>query len=663
MKFCTIDFETFAIKQRPAYPPVPVGVSIKYSGEKSHYYAWGHPTKNNCKQEDGRKELLKAWKSGLPLIFHNSKFDYEVATIGLGLPELPWNRLHDTMFMVFMDDPHASSHALKPSAERILKMKPEEQDAVRDWLVLNQKQLREDRLLPENEKITPKNFGAYIALAPGDLVGTYANGDVIRTEKLFKLLMTSFKKRKMLAAYDRERELMPIILKMEQQGLRVDLKRLREDVTTYTDVIDGIDAWVRKQLRVGPDMKISSGEQLVEALIARKKIDVDKLERTETGKWKSDKESLAIAVTDKPLAGVLQYLSQLQTCVGTYMSSWLTMAEQSKGLIFTQWNQLKQYGGGNSTRGAVTGRLSATWFMNIPKEFKPIFWHELDSAIKAEKDTKKLKKLKDDQKKLPKCPLQLPPLPLVRGYIVPYEKTHLLIDRDYSQQEPRILAHFEGASLMEKYNNNPWIDFHDYAKDELEKMGKFYERKPVKNTNLGLIYGMGVGKLAIKNDMTVNEASELKKAILILYPGLKGMYEEMKQRAKNNQPIRTWGGREYFCEEPKIINGRMQTYDYKMVNTLIQGSAADCTKTAIINLWHKLADHPTWKLLLTVHDEILVSAPKSEMKEAMTVLQEAMESVPFNVPMLSEGTVSTTNWAAMVDYDKKGELVYKKGKA
>ena len=651
MDFVTIDFETTAIAPRPDYPPTPVGVAIKYSNEKkAQYYAWGHPTNNNCTREDGIKALKKVWASGLRIVMHNAKFDYEVATVGLSLPELPWQRLDDTMFLLFLDFPHAPSFSLKPSAERILKMKPEEQEAVRDWLILNEKKLREDGLLPTDaKKITAKNSGAWISLAPGDLVGKYAIGDVVRTEKLFKKLMIDMKKRKMIEPYDRERELMPILLKMEQQGVPVDLKRLKADVRTFTDVLEGLDVWIRKQLKIkDPEFKMNNGDALVQQMILVNKIDESKLERTESGKWKSDKESLATAVKDKALASILQYQSQLQTCVGTYMAPWLEMATRSKGFIYTQWNQTRSAHGRESS-GTRTGRLSATWFMNIPKEFKPIFRHE-------EPDPKKAKLL-------PVVPIKdLPSLPMCRSYIIPWNKNHIIIDRDYSQQEPRILGHFDGGTLMERYNENPWIDFHDFAKDELELMGLFYERKPVKNTNLGLIYGMGAGKLAIKNDMTVNEANELKKAILTLYPGLKDMYADMRQRAKDGIPIRTWGGREYYCEEPKMINNRLQTYDYKLVNTLIQGSAADCTKQAVIYLWNAITKYPEWKLLLTVHDEILMSVPTTDMAEAMEVLRECMEKVKFNVPMLSEGTVSKTNWASMVDYDVKGQLVYKKGR-
>jgi DNA polymerase I-like protein with 3'-5' exonuclease and polymerase domains len=679
MDFCTIDFETTAIGPRPHYPPEPVGVSIKYSGKKAHYYAWGHPTGNNCLMAEAIGALRAVWDSGLEIVCHNTKFDYEEAVVKLGLPELPWQRLHDTMFLLFLHNPYASSFKLKPASERLLNMPPEEQDAVRDYLWEHRKELKEKY----NINVTEANFGAFISLAPGDLVGKYADGDVIRTEKLFTLLLKDIKKRKMMAAYDTERELMPILLKLEQQGVPVDLKRLRADVTNYISWLDKIDVWLGKQLKVKvfdrkKDKKtneaegrvnLNNGDQLVEALIQVDKIDESLVERTDTGKWSSDKDSLAVAVTDKALNGILQYRAQLQTCVGTFMSAWLEVAEQTKGFIYTSWNQTRSADGKNST-GTRTGRLSSSPnFQNIPKEFKPIFRHEQSDA--------KLAKL------LPACPIKgLPSLPLCRSYIVPWDKTQILIDRDYSQQELRILGHFEGEALLDAYVADPWLDVHDFATNLMQgEYGLFANlshdkaRKPVKNTGFGLIYGMGIGKLAMKSDISVDEAKKVKDAYLAIFPGLKAIYSEMKARAKANEPIRTWGGREYYCEEPKIINGRLQTYDYKMVNTLIQGSAADCTKRAIIQLFNEMfpvgkdglrigirKGMEGWHLLLTVHDEVLMSAPVSAMAEAMELMRVSLESVGFSVPMLSEGTVSKINWAVMEDYDKKGKLVYNQKK-
>lgn len=627
-----IDFETYGIEGRPSYPPIPVGVSIKKPGKKPVYYGWGHPTANNSTWDEGLQALKDVWDCEDGLLFQNAKFDLDVAEVHMGLPFPSWDRIHDIMFLLFLDDPHQPKLELKPSAERLLGMKPEEQDAVADWLVENQP-------IPgvkiSKSKSSDHYFGRYIAYAPGDIVGKYADGDVIRTEKLFNLLWQKTLDRGMLEAYDRERRLMPILLEMERQGLPVDLKRLRNDVAMYNEWRGKINLWIIKTLKASPDINLDSGQQLVDAMVEAGKADPDLLPRTPTGKFQTNKEALLQGVTDKTLLAVLKYRTQLNTCLNTFMQPWLATAEASGGLIFTTWNQTKMPSG-DSNVGTRTGRLSSTPnFQNIPKEFQPIFHHEAPD------------------KKLPKRPFKdLPPLPKVRSYITPFPG-HVLIDRDYSQQEPRILAHFDGGALMDKYLEDPWIDFHDYAKAELEKMGKFYDRKPVKNTNLGLIYGMGVGKLAERNGMTVEEAAELKKAILQLYPGLKQMYQDMKLRAKSGQPIRTWGGREYYCEEPKLINGRIQEFDYKLVNVLIQGSAADCTKQAIINFYE--AKKPQWKIILIVHDQITVSVPKKEVHEAMEVLRVQMERVEFDVPILSEGAVSDTNWDELKDYDKKGK--------
>jgi DNA polymerase I-like protein with 3'-5' exonuclease and polymerase domains len=349
------------------------------------------------------------------------------------------------------------------------------------------------------------------------------------------------------------------------------------------------------------------------------------------------------AVTDKVLLAVLNYRAQLHTCLGTFMEPWLRVAEQSGGLIYTQWNQTKMERG-SGTMGTRTGRLSSTPnFQNAPKEFKPLFRHEKPES------------------KLPKCPFNgLPALPLVRSYIYA-PKGQALIDRDYSQQEPRILAHFEGGPLMEQYQANPWIDFHDHARNELERvMGISYDRKKVKTINLGIIYGMGVGLLAERNESTVEETQAIKKAILQMYPGLKEMYNEMRMRAASNQPIRTWGGREVFCEPPKFVDGELRTYDYKMVNYLIQGSAADCTKEAIIRLYDELVAlgrAKEWFIILNVHDQITMLVPRRDIKAAMRVLRDVMEGIEFDVQMLSEGSISLTNWAELKDYDKKGALL------
>lgn len=637
----TVDFETEKIQGRPSYPPKPVGVSIKLWGKKPHYYAWGHPTANNCTLAAAKKALKAVWEG--PLLFQNGKFDVDVAEVHMGLKLPDWKNIHDTMFLLFLDDPHQAELSLKPAAARLLGMPPEEQEAVRDWLLANQPV---PGVKISKSKGSEHYWGAYTSYAPGDLVGTYANGDVIRTEALFKLLYKRTVDRGMLAAYDRERELMLVLLAMERTGLPVDLKRLEADVHAYNAWRLKLDQWLIKTLKAPKDINLDSGEQLVVAMIAAGKADPAKMPMTAGGKISFAKDALLAGVEDKQLLAVLRYRAALNTCLNTFMLPWSITASKSGGLIFTNWNQTRQPSG-DANVGTRTGRLSSTPnFQNLPKEFQAIFAED-------EPDPKK-------RKGLPKSPIKgLPPLPRCRSYIVPF-KGEVFIDRDYSQQEPRILAHFDGGALLRTYLANNWIDFHDFARDELARSGLHYERKPVKNTNLGLIYGMGAGKLALKNNMSVEEAGRLKKAILRLYPGLAEMYRDMKRRAKTGEPVRTWGGREYYCEAPRIVNGRLQEFDYKLVNVLIQGSAADCTKEAIIRFWRQvvaLKKVGVWKLLLNVHDQLTASVPVKQLKQAMEVLRQCMESVEFDVPILTEGAISETNWDDLKDYDKKGKLV------
>jgi len=632
----TIDFETHAIQGRPYYPPVPVGVSIKSWGRRAKYYAWGHTTGNNCTKETALEALKVAYANPDGVLCQNGKFDHDVCEVHFGVPRPQWQDMHESMFLLFLDDPHQPQLDLKSSAERLLGLPPEEKDEVVDWLVENQPV---EGVKISRSKQSDTYAMKYVPYCPGDIVGRYANGDTTRTEALFKLLYPKTVERGMLEAYDRERKLMPILLEMERRGLPVDLPRLRTDVVLYRGWYAKVDAWLLKQLG-GGDLNLDSGEQLMAAMIAAGKVDESKIIRTpKSGKPATNKEALLFAVTDKSLLAVLKYRAQLKTCLGTFLENWLRVAEQGGGLIFTTWNQVRSPAG-DSNVGARTGRLSSTPpFMNLPKEFTPIFAHEEPDRAKA--------------KLLPKCPIKgLPTLPQVRSYVIPFEG-EVLIDRDYSQQEPRILAHFDGGELMQTYIANPWIDFHDSARDALAAAGKNYPRKVVKNTNLGLIYGMGVGKLAAKNDMSVNEAKALKDAILSLYPGLKDMYKDMKARSRSGVPFRTWGEREVHCEADKIINGKLVTFDYKMANGLIQGSAADCTKEAIIRF--HAAKSPLTRILLNVHDQITASTPKRSVPTEMQVLRVAMESVEFDVPMLSEGSTSSTNWNDLKDYDKKGK--------
>lgn len=624
MKPAVVDFETFGIEERPHYPPVPVGVSIKLPGKPSRYYAWGHREGNTCTYGEAKKQLEKAWKTKDGVLFHNASFDLAVAKTHFEL-DFPAT-IHDTMVLLFLDNPHRRSFELKKVCDEDFQLAPDEQDAVREWLLQHQP------VPGVTISKAPKGknpAGAYIAWVPPSVVGPYAEGDTDRTWLLFQTLYPSIQQRKMGAAYDREMKLMACLLDMEQQGVAVDVPRLKADIAMY----DAVDAQLRKWVykKIGKIINIDSGKELVAALLEKDLLKTWEMGVTpKKGDLKTDMANLQAGLKDAQLAAVLRYLSQLGTCLNTFMKPWLRVAEKSGGKIFTTWHQTRGDG-----FGARTGRLSSSPnFQNIPKEFKAIFLHE--------------------QKGLPKAPFAVPALPKVRSYVIPFEGD-VLIGRDFHSQELRVLAHFIEGALLEAYKEDPWLDVHEWARQTVNRLrNSNYDRKPIKNLGFSVLYGAGLPKIAAQLQCTIQEAKQLLATYLSVFPGLKELYNDMRLRAARNEPFQTWGGREVYCEPPAIIDGRIKKFDYKMPNYLIQGSSADVTKEAVVAFY--ATKQPQWKLTLQVHDELVVSAPAMEYEAAMNCLRLAMLSPKLDVPMLSDGKWSSANWGSMVDYEEERKL-------
>ncbi len=612
----TLDFETFAIEDRPQYPPKPVGLSIMYPGKQPKYLAWGHPTKNNTTIEAAQAELKDIYRSGAPLLHHNGKFDVDVATTHMGVAMPTWDRLHDTMYQLFLLHPHSMNLKLKPAAQEHLGMAPEERDAVADWLV-------DSGTIAKNQR---GKAGAFIAYAPGDIVGRYANGDTLRTRKLHDLLYKQLDSG-MLGAYQREQQLMPILLENEQLGMRIDVDALRRDVALYEQVYERVSAWICKLLKT-PDMNIDSGEELANALEKAGKADGGFMLTAKSHQRSTSKESLNQAITDKRLRAALDYRAKLKTILGTFMRPWLRMGEHSGGWVNTSWNQVRQ-ARGNDSAGARTGRLSSNpSLMNIPKDLAGDEGYNHPDFLKV------------------------PPLPEVRNYVIADDTDCVLLDRDYSQQELRLLAHFEDGQLAAAYNANPKLDVHAYVGQEVQRVAaREIKRKYIKILNFLMVYGGGIDALVLKLGVSAQEAKELKAFHAAALPDVKVLDNETKARGKApGGSIRTWGGRVYHVEPPRFNKetGRQQTFEYKLLNYLIQGSAADHIKESIIRYHHLKKDG---RFVLTVHDQNVATCPKKATKTEMARLKEAMESIKFDVPMLSEGDVGY-RWNQLEPYDK-----------
>jgi DNA polymerase-1 len=439
------------------------------------------------------------------------------------------------------------------------------------------------------------------------LVGPYAIGDVVRTRKLHEALWPSFDAGER-AAYDRERRLMPILLRNEQEGMRLDLPALERDIEVYQKAMTDAERWLRKRLK-SPGLDLDKKEDVARVL-DREGIITDWTLTPKSGKKSTSKKYMTVdKFTDPKVASALGYRNRLQTVMSMSMLPW---REQGK-IISTSWNQVRQSHGEDNKKGTRTGRLSCARFQNITKDFEA----------------------KDDGYVHPKF-LRVPSLPLVRRYVLP-DTGGVFLHRDYSQQELRILAHFEDGPLLEAYTADPNLDVHTYVQKLIaETTGLALDRGPVKIMNFGKVYGMGIPGIIAKLRCTEVEARRFAAAHRAALPGLRSLEQDIKARVAAGEPIRTWGGRLYHVEEAKEINGILRNFDYKLVNYLIQGSAADCTKEALIRYDGLRRDS---RFMVTVHDEINISAPKKALKQEMALLREAMESVEFDVPMLSDAKV------------------------
>lgn len=652
-----VDFESLPIRRRPDYPPEPVGVAVKYGARRSKYHAWAHPRGGNTStRAKALAALRRAWLG--EVCFHHANFDHAVATEKLGLPRLRSDRVHDTMLLLFLADPRARTFELKPNAERLLGEAPEERDELLTWLVKHQPVTGVNLSLSKSSKKRKKSghteyAGAYVAYAPVPLVDRYACGDTDRTEGLFRKLYRLIKQRGMLGAYDRERLLLEPIAAMERDGVPVDLSRLRADVAKYEAALAKADAWLcrRTGAPVGTDW--DSADTLIRCLIKAGLADKNLLGYTKKGRRKKDasgntitvpvvasnKEALARGVTDARVKVVLRYRSRLCSSLRTFMRPWLEVAERSGGTIYTQWHTTR-----TDDTGARTGRISSTPnFQNLTKKVVKLFGDKPAPAWWRR--------------------LGLPELPDVRGYIVALPG-HVLVGRDYSQQELRILAHYAEGLLLEKYKQDPWFDVHGLIKLATEKLvGREVVREIIKRLVFATIYGMGrpgVARLSAEYGIEPADMIEIAMAVRKAVPGLEELNRAIRRRVDAGEPIRTWGGRLYHVEPPRVVEGRWRTFEYKMLNLLIQGSAADCTKQALLNLWRWMKRHGKvgkWRVLLSVHDEFLLHVPEADEHEAHEVLAKCMADVEFDVAMLSEGKSGTRWGLGMYRHDERGQRV------
>lgn len=630
---CVIfDFETEAILPRPNYPPQPVSLALKWPNRRDYILmAWGHgdgsrAAGNNCTEKQARGELVKAYNSRYPILTQEGVFDYDVAEVHWNLKSPPWERTHETKYLIFLDDPHAEALALKPSAERLLGIKPEEQDRVIEWILAN---------IPEARR-KPSEAGQYIARCPYQIVKPYHKGDLTRTGAVFNYLYPRVIDAGMGAAYDRERRLMPILLRNARVGMRADAAALERDLPAAKAAVEKTDKWLRKRLGVD---NIDSDKQLGRALYDKGIVTDFKL--TPKGQFSVSKKNLIISQFKDPrVYHALQYRGQLSTCISMFYEPWLALLGKDDTL-YPNWSQVRAAkNGSKDNAGARSGRIicSKPNFLNIPKK-----WKRSASAGYVHPAW-----------------LGVPELPYMRKYCLP-DKGEQWGKRDFNQQELRIFAHFEEGPVMEGFLRDPKFDIHEQVRAEVERrlvaagLRDSFDRDTAKTGVFGRIYGQGLSGLMAALHLPEEDkpvAQIIQKAINAAVPSIKLLDDSLKEMAHdksygpNGAPLRTWGGRLYYCEPPEYSEkfGRDMTFEYKMLNYLIQPSGADVTKETIIR-WD---EHPKReaRFVVTVYDEINFSAPKAAMPREQAILRDVMLGIEIDVPLLSDGEAGS-NWGEL----------------
>ena len=433
---------------------------------------------------------------------------------------------------------------------------------------------------------------------PAMHVGEYAEQDAALTLKLWHHLKVLMRKEEVESVFNLETEVLPVLVDITLKGINFNRVKCEQEMAKMR----GKETEILKYLKSQAGMQVDIwAAQSIAAAFDRLAIQYPK---TAAGAPSFTKSFLD--THEHPLAKMILEARELNKTHGTFLEPYLKHSAKD-GRIHTHFNQMR-----NEDGGTVTGRLSASNpnLQQVPAR------HEIIG-------------------------------PLVRGLFLP-EDGQIWAANDFSSQEPRLLVHYAtllglpGAEKMaQAYRDNPDTDFHQMVADMAG-----IKRKAAKTIGLGLCYGMGKAKLAASLDLPLDEASELIATFHSKVPFLKGTVDAVMKRIEHptsGGSIRTLLGRK--CRFPlweptewgvnKALPREQAAMEYgsrikragtyKGLNKLIQGSAADQTKAAMVAL-HKAG----FSLMLQVHDEVALSV--RNIDEARAAADIMVKAVTLEVP-------------------------------
>jgi len=561
-----------------------VGYAVAVDGW-SGYIPIRHLGGGNLDEKIVNKWLKKVFECPADKIMHNAQYDAGwIKRMGFDLK----GRIIDTMLIASLLDENRFSYSLNALSYDLLGKTKSEKGLVE---------------AARSFGVDPK---AEMWKLPAMHVGAYGEADAELALELWNYFSIQLGKEDLWNIVNLELDLLPCLIEMTWRGVRVDQDRVEQ---TRNSLVKR-ERQVMKEIKkvAGRDVEIWAAQSLVKAF------DKVGLQYPKTEKGAPSFTKLFLQENNHPLAQLIVEARNLNKTTGTFLQTIMKHCH-ADGRIHSHINQIRSDDG-----GTVSGRLS----MNSPN--------------------------------LQQIPARDPEIgPMIRSLFLPEEEEQWAAI-DFSQQEPRILVHYahvygqsrnlplEGASdFVQAYNDDPNTDFHTMVAEMAN-----IPRKQAKVVNLAMMYGMGVGKLSEQLDISMDDAKSLINQYHKRVPFVKGLMNGVMNRLNDKSSsgsIRSILGRkcrfdrwepdtfamnkalpyQEAVQEYGATTRLKRAYTYKALNRLIQASAADMTKQAMVNLY-KEGLVP----LTQIHDEIAMSVKDKE--QAKYIADIMVSAVPLEVP-------------------------------
>jgi len=400
---------------------------------------------------------------------------------------------------------------------------------------------------------------------------------------------------------DVEMPLVDVLVAMEYNGITLDGRILKDLSGKLEDRL--IDLTREVHQAVGHAFNIDSTKQLAHVLF--EELGFKPVRKTKTG-HSTDADTLAsLAASDQnPVPGLVLEYRELAKLKSTYVDTLPTMVSPSTGRIHASFNQT----------GAVTGRLSS----NDPN--------------------------------LQNIPIRTETGRLIRRAFVACDDDHVLLAADYSQIELRLMAHFcRDDALVAAFREG--LDVHRSVAAQVNGIDidavTPAQRSAAKAVNFGIIYGQTAFGLSRSIGIPVSEARDFIDRYFERYPGIKRFIEECIERAKRTGYAETILGRRRPIADLQSRNPAQRALAERLaVNTVVQGSAADLIKRAMIDIHRVLTTgDPPARMLIQVHDELVFEAPRDQADVLSDLVRARMEgAIALTVPIVVD-IAWGPNWA------------------